>query len=97
MTFSHDGRDFLHYDSRTWIIDDNKDIIRPFEFETGYWRCRDKKVLEVVLAQSQGISEGWVGIVDGAKIQLAMDRGYSTPSANIETIASIPVLLRIKL
>ena len=83
VTFNHYGRNFLNYYSRTWIIDDNKDIVRPFESETGFWRVRDKKILEVVIAQSQGISEGWVGVVDGAKIQMAMDRGYSTPSANI--------------
>ena len=85
VTFNHDGRNFLNYYSRTWIIDDNKDIVAPFESETGFWRVKDKKVLEVVLAHSQGISEGWVGVVDGAKIQLAMDQGYSSPSSKIIT------------
>jgi hypothetical protein len=83
VTFSHDGRNFLNYYSRTWIIDENKDIVKPYEFESGFWRVRDGKVLEVVLSLSQGISEGWLGVVDGAKIQLVLDKGYSTPSANI--------------
>jgi len=83
VTFNHDGRNFLNYYSRTWIIDENKDIVKPYEFESGFWRVRDGKVLEVVLSLSQGISEGWLGVVDGAKLQLVLDKGYSTPSANI--------------
>ena len=38
------------------------------------------KVLEVVLAYNTGRGEGWVGIYDGPKIQLALDRGYVSPS-----------------
>jgi hypothetical protein len=83
VSFNHDGRNFLNYYSRTWIIDENKDIVEPFESEAGFWKVRDKKILEVVVAQNQGISQGWVGVLDGAKMQLVMDRGYSTPTANI--------------
>ena len=73
----------MNYYSRTWVIDENKDIVKPFESETGFWRVRDKKIVEVVVAQSDGISQGWVGVLDGAKMQLVIDSGYSTPSANI--------------
>ncbi|MEI6120230.1 MAG: FABP family protein [Actinomycetes bacterium] len=83
VSFNHDGRNFLNYYSRTWKIDENKDITEPFEFESGFWSVRDKKILEVVIAQSIGINQGWVGIVDGAKIQLALDKSYSAQSASL--------------
>ena len=83
VTFNHDGQNFLNYYSRTWIIDANKDIVRPHEYETGFWKVRDGKILEVVTSHSQGITNGWVGLVDGPKIQLALDKGYAAPSAVI--------------
>ena len=86
--FSHDGRNFLNYYSRTWILDDDGKLVKPGASETGFWRPKENKTLEVVIAHSTGISEGWVGVHDGPKIQLAMDQGYSAPSAKIVTAGS---------
>ncbi len=88
VSFNHDGRAFLNYFSRSWIIDDNDEIIRPAASEVGFWRIKEKNVLEVLLAHNTGIAEGWVGLVQGAKIQLAMDQGYSSPTAKIVTAGS---------
>lgn len=88
VTFNHDGRAFLNYFSRSWIIEENNEIVRPAAFEAGFWRIRENRVLEVLLTHNSGIVEGWVGIVDGAKIQLEMDQGYSSPSAKIVTAGS---------
>ena len=88
VSFNHDGRPFLNYFSRSWIIDENNEIIRPAASEVGFWRMKENNVLEVILAHSTGIAEGWVGIVKGAKIQLEMDQGYSSPSAKIVTAGS---------
>ena len=88
VSFNHDGRAFLNYFSRSWIIDENNEIIRPAASEVGFWRVKEKNVLEVILAHNTGIAEGWVGIVKGAKIQLEMDQGYSSPSAKIVTAGS---------
>ena len=88
VSFNHDGRHFLNYFSRSWIIDENNEIIRPAASEVGFWRVKENNVLEVILAHNTGIAEGWVGIVKGAKIQLAMDQGYSSPSAKIVTAGS---------
>ena len=88
VVFNHDGRNFLNYYSRTWILDENGKVINPGDSETGFWRPKANKTLEVLLAHSTGISEGWVGVHDGAKIQLAMDQGYSAPSAKIVTAGS---------
>jgi len=88
VSFNHDGRAFLNYFSRSWIIDENDEIIRPAASEVGFWRVKENNVLEVLLAHNTGIAEGWVGIVKGAKIQLEMDQGYSSPSAKIVTAGS---------
>ena len=88
ISFNHDGRAFLNYFSRSWIIDENDEIIRPAASEVGFWRIKEKNVLEVLLAHNTGIAEGWVGLVQGAKIQLAMDQGYSSPTAKIVTAGS---------
>lgn len=88
VNFNHDGRPFLNYFSRSWLIDDNNEIIKPAASEVGFWRMKDNNVLEVILAHNTGIAEGWVGIVKGAKIQLEMDQGYSSPSAKIVTAGS---------
>ena len=88
VSFNHDGRPFLNYFSRSWIIDENDEIIRPAASEVGFWRIKEKNVLEVLLAHNTGIAEGWVGLVQGAKIQLAMDQGYSSPTAKIVTAGS---------
>ena len=85
VSFNHDGRPFLNYFSRSWIIDENDEIVRPAASEVGFWRIKENNVLEVILAHNTGIAEGWVGLVQGAKIQLAMDQGYSSPTAKIVT------------
>jgi len=88
VNFNHDGRPFLNYFSRSWLIDDNNEIIKPAASEVGFWRMKENNILEVILAHNTGIAEGWVGIVKGAKIQLEMDQGYSSPSAKIVTAGS---------
>ena len=81
ITFSHDGRPFLTYFSRSWIINEKNDITSTAASETGFWRIKPNNQLEVILAHSTGIAEGWVGVFDGPKIQLVMDHSYSAPSA----------------
>ena len=82
VVFSHDKRPFLTYFSRSWITDAEGEIISPGASETGFWRVKPGKILEVTIAHSSGSGEGWVGIYDGPKIQLAMDKSYSPPSTN---------------
>ena len=88
ISFNHDGRPFLNYFSRSWLLDENDEIISPAASEVGFWRVKENNILEVVLAHNTGIAEGWVGIFQGAKIQIVMDQGYSSPSAKIITAGS---------
>jgi len=81
VVFGHDGRPFLNYFSRSWLIDENGDIIRAAASETGFWRVRPGSVLEVLISHNTGITEGWVGRFEGPKIQLELDQPYSSPTA----------------
>ena len=73
VVFAHDGRPFLHYFSRTWVLDDDGHRVRPGALETGFWRPRPDSELEMVLVHPTGFAEVWYGRVDGAKIELATD------------------------
>jgi hypothetical protein len=83
VTFRHDGRPFLEYTSKSWIIDPEGNHIRPGASEMGYWRIKPNKVIELLLAHNTGISEGWLGKIsdDRPAIQLALDHAYIAPTA----------------
>ena len=61
LTFAHDGRPFLSYESRTWLLDDDGEVIRPAAREVGWWRPQPDDVIELVLAHVTGIVEVFYG------------------------------------
>jgi hypothetical protein len=81
MAFTHDGRPFLHYFSRSWLLDDEGAEVRPLALETGFFRPKPGGVLEVVLTHPTGYSEIYYGRVDGAKIELTTDMVARTETA----------------
>lgn len=81
VRFSHDGRPFLHYESRAWILDADGKPVRPAGRETGWWRPQPDDSLEVLLTHPTGILELYVGTVDGTKIELVTDAVMRTSSA----------------
>lgn len=86
-----DGRPFLSYRSRSWLLDDDGNQVRPLGSETGYWRPRPDNGVELLLAHPTGYSEIWVGTqevtglvdaqVTGARITLRTDVVARTESA----------------
>jgi len=79
--FTHDGRPFLHYFSRTWLIDADGNEVRPLALETGFVRPQPEGGIELVLAHPTGFVEIYYGKVDGAKIELSTDAVVRTESA----------------
>jgi hypothetical protein len=73
ITFTHDGRPFLSYWSRTWLLDDDGNAIRPLATESGYWRPKTNGQLEVILAQPTGYAEIYVGQASAGKVELTTD------------------------
>lgn len=92
VTFTHDGRPFLAYSSRTWLLDDAGEKGRPLASETGYWRPVGPAegggtALEVLLVHPTGIVETYHGAVDGPRVELATDLVARTETAKEYTAA----------
>jgi len=86
IRLSHDGRPFLAYESRAWLLDAQSRPVRPAGRESGWWRpvVRDNGPtgeLEVLLTTPSGIMELHLGRVDGHKVELATDAVMRTATA----------------
>jgi THAP4-like, heme-binding beta-barrel domain len=81
ITFSHNGKPFLSYVSRSWLLDEEGNPGRPLSMETGFWRPQPDGALEVLLAHPTGITEIYLGHISGTKIELATDVVARTASA----------------
>ncbi|HEY2316373.1 MAG TPA: FABP family protein [Streptosporangiaceae bacterium] len=81
ISFSHNGKPFLIYTSRTWLIEADGTIGRPLAMETGFWRPQEGGGMEVVLAHPTGITEIYIGQVTGTRIELGTDAVVRTATA----------------
>jgi hypothetical protein len=75
------GKQFLDYESRSWLIDEHGEKVRPLAREHGYWRPQPDGGLEVVLAHPTGIVEIWLGELSDGKIELHTDAVARTATA----------------
>ena len=81
MTFSHNGKPFLSYTSRTWRLDAEGNIGQPLATEAGFWRPQPGGKVELLLAHPTGITEIYLGEVSGTRVDLATDVVARTESA----------------
>jgi THAP4-like, heme-binding beta-barrel domain len=81
LAFTHDGRPFLHYFSRTWLVDDDGNEVWPLALEAGFLRPQPDNAVELLLTHPTGFVEIYYGTVDGAKIELATDAVVRSKSA----------------
>lgn len=81
MSFTHNGKPFLIYRSRTWRLDDEGNLLTPLATETGYWRARPGNEVEVTLAHPTGVVEIYVGTVAFHRVELHTDVVARTESA----------------
>jgi hypothetical protein len=81
ITFSHNGKPFLIYSSRTWLLDEEGRPGRPLSMESGFWRPQPERQLEVLLVHPTGITEIYLGEVTGTKIEIATDAVVRTATA----------------
>jgi nitrobindin-like protein len=81
VIFGHNGKPFLSYVSRTWLLDDDGTIGRPLGTETGYWRPQPDSKVEVTLAHPTGIIEIYLGEITGTRIEMATDVVARTATA----------------
>ena len=79
--FTHDGRPFFHYMSRSWEIDEEGNKVKDRAIETGFFRCKADGSLEVVLTHNTGFVEIWYGEAGDGKLELTTDAVARTESA----------------
>lgn len=61
LVVCHDGRPFLRYESRAWLLDADGKVIRPAARETGFWRPQPDDTIELLAAHATGILEIYYG------------------------------------
>lgn len=85
VTFTHNGKPFLIYHSRSWRkeADAEGNVTKglPLGMESGFWRPQPDGGVEVVLAHPTGITEIYLGSVDGTRIEMATDAVARTRTA----------------
>ena len=57
LVISHDGENYLRFDSRIWRIDSNGEPTGADQRETGFWRISLTDEIEVTLTNSRGLVE----------------------------------------
>ncbi|WP_181779660.1 FABP family protein [Pseudonocardia pini] len=88
LVFAHDGRPFVSYEARAWLLDEDGGVIRQAARETGFWRPQPDGSLEVLIAHATGIIEAWFGEKgDLRSWQIETDAVVRTPSAKEVTAA----------
>jgi len=94
VTFSHIGKPYVIYTSRTWRLqtDDSGELVRdshgapvrlePLATEAGFWRPQPNGTVEVLLSHPTGITEIYVGIFRSlTSIEMITDQVLRTPTA----------------
>lgn len=82
LSITTDGRPFLSHSSKTWLLDDEGNRMRPSAAEVGFWRPGEgPRDVELVLAHPTGIVELYYGEVVFNKVELATDHVATTATA----------------
>ncbi|MFT4125463.1 MAG: FABP family protein [Gordonia sp. (in: high G+C Gram-positive bacteria)] len=61
IVVSHDGQNFLNWEARSWVIDEDARFVRPDLRETGFWRIGEDDTIELLLAHAEGSIELFYG------------------------------------
>lgn len=89
VTFAHDGRPFLFYEARAWLINGAGEVLKPAARELGWWRVDEDEGVEVVLVHHFGICEIYYGgATSDSSWELHTDTVSRTETARETTEAS---------
>ncbi|GAB3086526.1 FABP family protein [Corynebacterium aquatimens] len=83
LIISHDGENYLRFESRTWRLDGEGNPAGPLEREVGFWRISLDDDIEVILTNSRGLVE----ILYGEPVN---ERAWSLASASTVATATGP-------
>jgi hypothetical protein len=84
VSFAHDGRPFLVYESLSWLVDDTGTVVRATWRESGFWRPgAAEDDVEVVLAANTGQALMFGGTAGDLRWELATTSAVPTPTATV--------------
>lgn len=84
ISFVHDGRPFLAYESRAWLVDEAGVVIRQAWRESGFWRLgTGQDDVEVVLAANTGEALVYAGAAGDQRWEIATTSARGTPTAKV--------------
>lgn len=87
IRISHDGRPFVAYESRAWLVTPEGEPIRAAAREVGWWRPvttadgAPTDEIEALFCLPTGIMELHIGRVDGVKVEMSTDAVLRTATA----------------
>jgi THAP4-like, heme-binding beta-barrel domain len=87
IRISHDGRPFVAYESRAWLVTPEGEPVRPSHREVGWWRGvvdadgAPTNEVEALFISPTGIMENYLGLVEGVKLQMATSEVLRTGTA----------------
>lgn len=73
LTVTHDGRPFLRWESRSWLLDEAGDVVRKAASESGFLRVVPDGEVELLLSHPTGILEMYFGRPEPARLDLRTD------------------------
>lgn len=88
---SHDGRPFLRFDSRSWLLDDDSKPAGEWIVESGFWRPvlsdgRASDEMEATVITPDGTAELYLGKTIGpTRLEMAADAIAYTPTGLQQT------------
>ena len=86
ITISHDGRPFLMYSSRSWLLDDDSKPLGESVREFGFWRPvlndqgRPTDDMEATMISPDGVMELYLGRANGTRLEMEADAIVRTPT-----------------
>lgn len=84
LRFVHDGRPFLVYESRAWLVDGTGATVRQAWRESGFWRLGPTvDDLEVVLASNTGQAMVYTGRSGDRRWEIGTVGAHRTPTAKV--------------
>jgi hypothetical protein len=82
VTFVHDGRPFLAYESRSWLLDEDGGVLRQAWRESGFWRVGPgPDDIELVLASNTGQALVFAGTAGDEQWELQTVSAEHAPTA----------------
>jgi hypothetical protein len=82
VSFSHDGRPWLGYESRSWLLNPDGSVLRPAFRENGFLRIgAGADELELLLTSAAGIVSVFTGVAGDQRWEFATTAVGFTPTA----------------